>query len=66
MVAPRPGDEHQQLALEFSLALRSAIARRAGRVRPGINLSDRADDWQEDYRAPDAAVCTVRERGPLR
>lgn len=57
MVTPLPDDEHQELVFEFSFVLGLAIARqRLGRVRPGVNLSDRADDWQEDYRAPDVAV----------
>ena len=29
---------------------------KGGKVYPGINLSDRADDWEQNYRCPDVAV----------
>ncbi len=57
MMAPLPSDEHQELVFEFSVALGLPIAKQGlGCVRPGVNLSDRGDDWQNDYRAPDLAV----------
>ncbi len=57
MMTPLPGDEHQELVFEFSMVLGLAIAKKGlGRVRPGVNLSDRAADWQYNYRAPDVAV----------
>ena len=57
MMAPMPGDEHQELVFGFNLALGIAIAMKGlGRVRPGVNVSGRSDDWESDYRCPDVAV----------
>lgn len=52
-----PNDEHQDLVMELCLACRAVTNRAAGdRVRPGINVSDRASGWQNNFRIPDAAV----------
>ena len=57
VIAPMPTDEHQDMVLELAMALTEAVARpRLARVRAGVNLSDRGDDWEHDYRAPDVAV----------
>jgi len=57
MMAPMPNDEHQYLVLRISYILEDVIGVPGlGAVRPGVNLSDRRDDWKQDYRVPDVAV----------
>ena len=56
MMTPLPGNEHQELVIEMAVVLRDVVAGGRGRVWPGVNLSDRAADWQYNYRAPDVAV----------
>ncbi len=55
VMAPLPNDEHQELQLAFCIPLFEAVAG-AGRVRPGVNVSDRAAGWPHNYRGPDAVV----------
>ena len=57
IVMPNPGNEHQDILFELSLAFGELIKRRGlGRVLPGCNVSDREDDWRQNYRCPDVAV----------
>jgi Uma2 family endonuclease len=57
MMAPMPGDEHQDIVMGLAAILHEAIQRPGlGKVRPGINVSDRREGWKQDYRVPDVAV----------
>ena len=57
MMAPMPNDEHQQLVSRFVSIFEEAIGWPGlGHVRPGVNVSDRKEDWKLNYRVPDVAV----------
>jgi Uma2 family endonuclease len=57
MMAPMPNDEHQQLVVLFAAIFQDVIGWPGlGHVRPGVNVSDRVDDWKSNYRVPDVAV----------
>jgi Uma2 family endonuclease len=74
MMSPFPNNEHQEFVLELTAVLREVIKKESlGRVFPGVNLSDRGDDWIHNYRTPDVAVfldsgkaedCGTHWRGP--
>lgn len=55
MMAPLPNDEHQDIQAEFLIVLRDALGRKA-KIRAGVNVSDREDDWEFNYRGPDVVV----------
>lgn len=57
VMSPLADDLHQNLTGEFDSILREIIQRKGlGQVRPGINITDRPDDWQKNYRCPDVVV----------
>jgi Uma2 family endonuclease len=57
MMSPLPDDEHQEIVLQFARVLQEVIGDPAlGKVRPGVNLSDREEDWTFNYRGPDVVV----------
>src|SRR5262245_14269348 len=57
VMAPLANNEHQWLALELSLAIRSAIrVPQDGMVFAGCNVSDQEVHWEKNYRCPDVAV----------
>ena len=57
MMTPMPNVEHQQLVMQLGTVLQEVVGwSDVGTVLPGVNLSDRGDDWQHDYRVPDLAV----------
>ncbi len=54
---PMPNDDHQQLVNRFASIFQDVIDwPGAGDVRPGVNVSDRIENWRENYRVPDVAV----------
>ena len=55
VVMPNPGNEHQKFVLRIGRACED-IAPASSVVLPGCNVSDREDDWTENYRVPDVAV----------
>lgn len=56
-VTPLPNNEHQQIVGQFVTILQSTIGWQGlGEVWPGVNVSDRTDDWTKNYRCPDVAV----------
>jgi Uma2 family endonuclease len=56
-MSPPAGDEHQEIVARFSGILSNTIDLPAlGSVRAGVNVSDREEDWQTNYRIPDVAV----------
>ena len=57
VMAPLADNEHQGLATRISAALYAAVDEAGmGTVYAGVNVSDRAEDWTQDYRCPDVAV----------
>jgi len=57
VMAPMPNNEHQELVGKLTTILEVVVQWQGlGRVFPGINISDRKDDWQSNYRCPDMAV----------
>ena len=57
MMTPMPNSEHQQMVSRFVAILEDVVGfPRLGDVFPGVNLSDRDDDWEHNYRVPDVAV----------
>lgn len=57
MMSPIGDDEHQRIIHRFELAL-GMVLTWSGRaeIRPGINLSDRIENWTNNFRVPDIAV----------
>jgi Uma2 family endonuclease len=57
ILIPMPDDEHQGLVQRLSTILDTVIGYSgAGLVRPGVNISDRDDDWLRNFRCPDVVV----------
>lgn len=57
VMSPAANNEHQQLVLRLALALVEAVDRaNLGRSYPGVNVTDRADDWTKNYRCPDVVT----------
>jgi Uma2 family endonuclease len=57
VMPPFPNDEHQAIQAELVAILQSLIGWKGqGKVRAGVNVSDRIDDWTHNYRCPDVAV----------
>lgn len=57
MMSPLANDEHQEIVGGLQAVLYRVIQETGlGKVRPGVNVSDRHDDWKENYRCPDVVV----------
>jgi Uma2 family endonuclease len=57
VMSPLADFEHQQIVGELQAILQVVIGWAGlGAVVPGVNISDREDDWTRDYRIPDVAV----------
>jgi Uma2 family endonuclease len=57
IMSPLPNVVHQQIAAGLVIALGQVLLLTGrGQVFGGINLSDRVEDWEHNYRAPDVAV----------
>ena len=57
VVSPLPNDEHQELVGGLTTCLTIAIQYAGrGKVRPGVNVSDRVQGWEQNYRGPDVVV----------
>jgi len=57
MMSPLANDEHQEIVGGFQAVLYRVIQEPGlGKVRPGVNVSDRHRDWKENYRCPDVVV----------
>ena len=56
-MSPQPNVEHQRMVKRLVVVL-SEVIREAdgGDVFPGVNLSDRTEGWEDNYRSPDVAV----------
>jgi Uma2 family endonuclease len=56
VVTPLPNIDHQEIVGNLDSILHEVISRTEGQVFPGVNLSDRDDGWEKNYREPDVAV----------
>jgi Uma2 family endonuclease len=67
VMTPLADDEHQALVSGFTAVLHVAVEWAGlGRVRPGVNVTDREDDWKQNYRCPDVVVFTNETRAENR
>ncbi len=56
-MAPMPTNEHQQIVTDLASILQEMVRWPGlGSVCAGVNLSDRREDWEHNYRVPDVAV----------
>ncbi len=55
MIMPQFNDTHQEIVAELLITFRDALGR-TPKLRPGVNVSDRDDDWTKNYRGPDVVV----------
>jgi Uma2 family endonuclease len=57
VMAPRADDEHQEIQARLVTVFQLILEWGAkGLVRAGVNVSDREEDWQFNYRCPDVVV----------
>jgi len=57
LMAPMPNDEHQEIVSRLTSIFEEVVGWPGlGKVRPGVNVSDRESDWMQNYRVPDVAV----------
>jgi Uma2 family endonuclease len=57
VMTPMPNVEHQEIITRLAAVLQEVVGWPGlGSVCAGLNLSDREDDWEHDYRVPDVAV----------
>jgi Uma2 family endonuclease len=57
VVTPLPSNEHQRLVHKLCVALGEIVdAKNLGDVFSGVNLSDRNEGWDKNFREPDVAV----------
>jgi Uma2 family endonuclease len=57
IVSPLANNEHQKLILRFTAMFQAVVDDAGlGQSFPGVNVSDREDDWTKNYREPDVAV----------
>jgi Uma2 family endonuclease len=57
ILMPLPNDEYQDIVGELLYVLKAVVQRKGlGLVRPGVNVSDRIQDWESNYRCPDVVV----------
>ena len=57
VVSPNPSVPHQRWVGKFVAALNEGLEPLGlGEAFPGVNVTDRTDDWTKNYRCPDVAV----------
>src|SRR6056297_3761329 len=57
VMSPLANNEHQALASRLSAIFQVVLDwGEFGDVFAGVNVSDRVDDWKQNYRCPDVAV----------
>ena len=67
MMTPAPNLEHQKLVFRLADVLDSVIGKTGlGDVYPEVNVSDREDDWTQNFREPDVVVVLQGGREGLR
>src|SRR4051794_19982634 len=55
IMSPLANVEHQRVVSGLTIALGAALAGKA-EVFAGINVTNRSDDWKQNYRCPDLSV----------
>jgi Uma2 family endonuclease len=54
---PLPNIQHQDLVGNLVAIIKEVLGwQSGGSVYPGVNVSDRVDGWEQNYRGPDVAV----------
>ena len=57
VMAPLPNNEHQDIQGKFIAVLVDVVGLESpAQITPGVNVSDRDEDWQFNYRGPDVVV----------
>ena len=57
IVPSLPNDEHQEIQFKLLIPLAAVVDEPGlGRVRAGVNVTDRHPDWKENFRGPDVVV----------
>ena len=57
IVSPLANNEHQRLVSRLTTMFQAVVDNgRLGEAFAGVNVSDRIDDWKQNYREPDVAV----------
>lgn len=57
IMTPLPNDGHREIVSRMTSIFEEIIGWPGlGEVRPGVNVSDREDNWKQNYRVPDVAV----------
>ena len=57
MMAPMPNNEHQEFVSKLTRIFDEVVGdANLGIAYPGVNVSDRVDEWEQNYRVPDVAV----------
>lgn len=57
VMAPMPNNEHRNFVGDWTTVFKIAVQwPKLGSAYPGVNVSDRTDDWTKNYRCPDVAV----------
>jgi len=57
VMSPMPNVEHQRFVGKLNTVFEIAVDWAGlGEAFPGVNVSDRRDDWTKNYRCPDVAV----------
>lgn len=57
VMSPLADDEHQEIVGNLIGMLSDFVVKPGlGKMRPGVNISDRPKDWRKNYRVPDAVV----------
>jgi Uma2 family endonuclease len=57
VMSPMPNVEHQRFVGKLNTVFEIAVDWAGlGEAFPGVNISDRKDDWTKNYRCPDVAV----------
>lgn len=56
-VPPLADNDHQDIVGGLTTVFQVVVGfRKLGRVQPGANVSDKAEDWKRNYRVPDVLV----------
>src|SRR5215203_7033530 len=67
VLMPDPSQNHQRIVKQLVKALDAVVDMEGrGEALPGTNVSDRRDDWDENYRVPDVVVVLAGSRAEER
>ena len=57
VMSPLANNDHQRLVARLCYVLQEAVGFDSPiEVRPGVNVSDRDEDWEKNYRVPDVVL----------